>query len=96
MYMNTQQNASDNDSSVCELLLEKQKLEAILQQLHKQYEETKNEYSNVEQKLLKQCKHVWERDFSDYGEHPVYECSICGVRGGLLQVINIQTLSKYK
>jgi hypothetical protein len=31
----------------------------------------------IENKLEKECKHEWKRDYTYYGEHSQYQCSIC-------------------
>jgi hypothetical protein len=31
----------------------------------------------IDNKLDKDCNHEWKRDFTYYGEHSQYQCSIC-------------------
>ena len=46
---------------------------------YKNIEELRNLINLIDNKLMNKCTHQWKRDYSYYGEHSQYICSLCGL-----------------
>jgi hypothetical protein len=72
-------NEIKNLQNINEIINYKNSLLKLISHFNEQIDNTQKMINIIDKKMENECSHSWQRDYTYYGEHSQYICSICKI-----------------
>lgn len=69
----------NNIKDIYEMNKIKNEINTMISNYYANIEQLKKKIILIDNNLMKNCNHIWKRDYSYCGEHSEYKCSICNL-----------------